>query len=472
MEFDFAYIILGFIALSAVITFLIKKFTKFDTYFLITLIKSKKPIPFFGRLSKHHKLWDTFALLGLIIGFGAIAIDFLYGRKLPNLKRLLLFLGSFSVLSGFLLAFDALFNNIFSNNLLVGNMFPLLIVSFGLMGLSGFTLFSLFLQATDIISKYLIGSSSCPGIAPLIPGLDLGIPGLPVVPLHAWISLLIILIVHEGMHGILGRRHGFTIKNTGVILFGFLPIGAFVEPDEKEVEKAPDEKVLPFLAAGPMANIVVMVLTGFVLFSALALVDPLTENFYPGLQDNFFSGVRIDGVSESTEFCGTIYPASAFGNLEEGDIIEGINGNDIKSPQQLFTALQVDRLEPKTFSINREGEVISIELEPNALGQFGFIPVGVVNEDFPVPESYFTYASLITLFIEFVFWLFLLNFLIAAINFLPMHPFDGGRIAKILFVPYLGFTNKSKKEKQKLIGKIFLYAILLLFVINALPLFF
>ena len=113
-----------------------------------------------------------------------------------------------------------------------------------------------------------------------------------------------------------------------------------------------------------------------------------------------------------------------------------------------------------------------MELTPNALGQFGFRPVGIVNEDFSVPESYSTYSSLINLFIEFIFWLFLLNFLIAAINFLPMHPFDGGRIAKILFVPYLGYTNKSKKEKQKLIGKIFLYAILLLFVINALPLFF
>ena len=166
MEFDFVHIIIGFIALSAVITFLIKKFTKFDTYFLITLIKSKKLIPFFDRLSKHHKLWDAFALLGLIIGFGAVAVDFLYGRKLPKLKRLLLFIGSFSVLSGFLLAFDVLFNNIFSNNLLIGNMFPLLIVSFGLMGLSGFTLFSLLLQATDIVAKYLIGSRSCPGIAP------------------------------------------------------------------------------------------------------------------------------------------------------------------------------------------------------------------------------------------------------------------------------------------------------------------
>lgn len=471
MEFDFAYIILGFIALSAVITFLIKKFTKFDTYYLITLIKSKKPIPFFDRLSKHHKLWDTFAALGLILGFGSVAVDFLYGKKLPKAKRLLLFLGSFSILSGFLLVFDVLFNSIFSNNLLIGDMFPLLVVSFGIMGLSGFTLFSLLLQATDIVSKYLIGTRSCPGVAPLIPGLK--IPGVPITPpLHAWISLIIILIVHESMHGVLGRRHGFTIKNAGVILFGFLPIGAFVEPDEKEIEKAPDEKVLPFLAAGPMANIVVMVLSGIVLFSALAVVDPLTENFYPGLQDNYFSGVRIDGVSESIEFCGTVYPASAFGNLEEGDIIEGINGTEINSPQQLFTSLQEDRFESKTFSINREGELFSLELTPNALGQFGFAPTGIVNEDFPVPESYTTYALTLNLFIEFIFWLFLLNFLVAAINFLPMHPFDGGRIAKILFVPYVGFTNKSKKEKQKLIGKFFLYAILLLFVINALPLFF
>ncbi|HZX19542.1 MAG TPA: site-2 protease family protein [archaeon] len=470
-EIDFFTGLLGFLVLCAIITFILKKTTKFDTFFLITLIRTKKPLAFFDRMAKHTKILDAFALLGLIIGFGAISVDFFWGRKLKLRERIILFFGSFSVLSGAFLAVDIFFGNVFSANLLIGNMFPLLVISFGLMGLAGFTLFSLFMQAFDIVGKYLIGTRSCPGVAPLIPGVE--IPGVPITPpLHAWISLLIILLVHEGMHGIVGRRHGFTIKNAGVILFGFLPIGAFVEPDEKEIAKEKDEKVLPFLAAGPMSNLVVMVFAGIILFGALSFSGPLTEHFYPGLQDNFFSGVKVVKVLEETEFCGTVYAAPAFAKLNEGDLIKGISGVAVNSPQALFVELQKDRLKEKTFSLERNSEQISITLQPNEIGQFGFVPEGIRNESIQIPESYPTYALAIGLFIEFVFWLFLLNFLVAAINFLPMHPFDGGRMAKLLFVPYLGFLNISKEQKQEKITKFFLYIILALFVINALPLFF
>ncbi len=422
-------------------------------------------------MGKHHKFLDIFATIGMIFGFGAIAVDFLYGRKLSKIKRALLFIVSFLAMSSIIVSLDLFFGNIFSNNILIGPAYPLLVASFGLMGLSGFTLFSLMMQAWEIITKYMLGIRSCPGVAPLIPGVK--IPGVPITPpLHAWISLIIILLVHEGMHGILGRRHDFKIKSTGVILLGFLPIGAFVEPDEEQVKKGKDEKVLPFLAAGPMANIALMFLAGLLLFGAIASVNPLTDSLYPGVQENFFSGVQVTNVLEETSFCGTTYPSSSFGNLESGDIITGINGAPINSPNELFSEIQKNRLEEKTFSLNRNGELIDLNLQPNVIGQYGFVPEGIRNESFEVPESYFTYGIILSVIIEFIYWLFLLNFLIAAINFLPMNPFDGGRMARILFVPYLGFVKKSKEEKQKIISKAFLYFILALFIVNALPLFF
>ncbi|MCR4335876.1 MAG: site-2 protease family protein [archaeon] len=471
MEFDFVFIILAFLLISLGITYLIKRFTKNDTYYLISLIKSVKPLPFFDRMGKHHKFLDVFATIGIIFGFGAVAIDFLYGGKLPKIKRALLFIVSFFAMSSIIVFIDFALGNAFSNNVLIGSAYPLLVASFGLMGLSGFTLFSLMMQAWEIIGKYLLGIRSCPGVAPLIPGVK--IPGVPITPpLHAWISLIIILIVHEGMHGILGRRHGFKIKSTGVILFGFLPIGAFVEPDEKAVNKAADEKVLPFLAAGPTANLAVMFLTGLLLFGAISLVNPITDSLYPGVQENFFSGVKVNSVLEETSFCGTIYQSSAFGNLESGDIITGVNGIPINTPNELFSEIQTNRFEEKTFSLKRNGELIDLTLQPNEMGQYGFVPEGIRNEGFEVPESYFTYGMIISLILEFIYWLVLLNFLIALINFLPMNPFDGGRMASILFVPYLGFLKKSKEEKKKIISKVFLYFILALFIINALPLFF
>ncbi|MFH1587693.1 MAG: hypothetical protein ABID38_07595, partial [Candidatus Diapherotrites archaeon] len=59
---------------------------------------------------------------------------------------------------------------------------------------------------------------------------------------------------------------------------------------------------------------------------------------------------------------------------------------------------------------------------------------------------------------------------VALFNFLPLGITDGGRIAKIIFLPYLGFLKMPKKDTEKLIGRVFLWIILALIILNALPL--
>jgi len=471
MELGFGAWLFIFLAVSALVTLLIKRFTKADTYFLISLIKTKRPLPFFERMAKNSALLDKFTSLGLILGFGAVAVDFLYGKKLDMLRRIVLFLGSFSILAGLLFAIDLLLGRGLSGSSLIGPYFPLLIASFGLLGLAGFTLFSLILQAASIIGNYLVGKGSCPGVAPLVPGIE--IPGVPITPpLHAWISLLIILVCHEVMHGIVGRRHGFEIKSTGILLFGFLPIGAFVEPDEKEIAGAPGEKVVHFLAAGPMANIALMAIAGLILAGSLAVAGPLTNSLYPGVAENSISAVKVSKVLAQTEFCSQIYPSPAANRLKEKDIITAINGVPVRNLQDLFTQLQNNRFAPKEFTLDRNGSAVNLTLEPNELGQFGFVPEGVRNPAFNLPQSFPLYASVVNLVVDFLYWLFLLNFLVASINFLPVNPFDGGRISRKIFSPYLWFLNESNEQKQAMVGKFFAALILLLFVINAMPLFF
>ncbi|HZX34737.1 MAG TPA: site-2 protease family protein [archaeon] len=471
MEFDFTFILLAFLAVAAITTFLVKHFFKADTWFLISLIKTKKPLPFFEKMAKHEKFIDIFAAVGLILGFGAVAVDYLFWGKLSRGKRIALFIASTTALSFLVVLLDYFFGSIFSNNILIGGFYPVLVLSFGVMGLSGFALFSLALQALDIVSKYLIGVRGCPGVAPLIPGVEL--PNVPITPpLHAWISLLIILVVHEAMHGIVGKRHGFRLKSAGVLLLGFLPIGAFVEPDEKQVKKAKGEKLLPFLAAGPMANIALMVIAGLVVFGALAVIPPLTNSVFPGVQESIFSGVKVSSVLEDTSFCGSSYGSPAHGVLMEGDSIKAVNGAEVKNISRLFNELQKNRFAEKTFSLERGGEGLEVSMTPNALGQFGFVPGQIRNESFTIPQDYITYALSAGLLVEFFYWLFLLSFLVAVINFLPMHPFDGGRIARVLFAPHLSFLGKSEAERQKIVEKFFLAFVLALFIINALPLFF
>ena len=76
---EFLEILVIFLAVSLLVTYLIKRFTKHDTHLLISIIKTKKPLWVFDALSKHKKFLDVFATIGLILGFGEFAIDFLYG---------------------------------------------------------------------------------------------------------------------------------------------------------------------------------------------------------------------------------------------------------------------------------------------------------------------------------------------------------------------------------------------------------
>jgi membrane-associated protease RseP (regulator of RpoE activity) len=70
----------------------------------------------------------------------------------------------------------------------------------------------------------------------------------------------------------------------------------------------------------------------------------------------------------------------------------------------------------------------------------------------------------------FLGWLLLLNFLVATANYIPISPFDGGKMANILVAPYLGFLNMSEDDTKKMVGKIFGIILLILILVNAAPL--
>ena len=71
----------------------------------------------------------------------------------------------------------------------------------------------------------------------VLPGVD--IPGSPVlIPLgYGIIGLITVLVIHEFGHGIISRVEGVKIDSIGVLLLAVLP-GAFVEPNEEDVQKS------------------------------------------------------------------------------------------------------------------------------------------------------------------------------------------------------------------------------------------
>jgi len=93
------------------------------------------------------------------------------------------------------------------------------------------------------------------------PELILGIPGInPVIPLgYGILALVVAIVVHELAHGILARTGGISVKSLGVVFLVF-PIGAFMEPDEKELQTTTRRKRSLVFAAGPASNILLALL--------------------------------------------------------------------------------------------------------------------------------------------------------------------------------------------------------------------
>jgi membrane-associated protease RseP (regulator of RpoE activity) len=103
------------------------------------------------------------------------------------------------------------------------------------------------------------------------PELMLGIPGInPVIPLgYGVLALIIAIVVHEMSHGVLTRVGGMRVQNLGLV-FLVVPIGAFVEPDEKELQATTRSKRAKVFAVGPASNIV-LALIMLALFSGVMM---------------------------------------------------------------------------------------------------------------------------------------------------------------------------------------------------------
>ncbi|MBI3333881.1 site-2 protease family protein [Candidatus Pacearchaeota archaeon] len=107
-----------------------------------------------------------------------------------------------------------------------------------------------------------------PAVFPLIPyfpelfNLESIFP--PFYFTYFLIAIAIIAISHECAHGIFARLNKIKIHSTGFAFLGPF-LGAFVEQDEKQMNKAKKFPQLAILAAGTFANIVMMLLFGIVL---------------------------------------------------------------------------------------------------------------------------------------------------------------------------------------------------------------
>jgi len=129
-----------------------------------------------------------------------------------------------------------------------------------LMGLMMYFLY--YLIKIYLFSPEIVRAIKIPPLMPLIPYLPslFKVNFLPPFYFTYWIlAIAIIAIFHEFAHGIVAKRHGVKIKTTG---FGFLgPFSAaFVEPDEKQMQKKSKYQQISILSAGVFTNLLLAIL--------------------------------------------------------------------------------------------------------------------------------------------------------------------------------------------------------------------
>ena len=148
-------------------------------------------------------------------------------------------------------------------------------------------------------------------ILPAVKGVEYPKPFISV-PFWYWIvGIFSVVFPHETMHALFSRLEKIKIKDYGIFLFLFFPLGAFVDVDEKRVERLKLLKKLRIYSAGSIGNLLVCLLTTLILILSSILfslsveskgvVFERTINNTPAFYSNL-SGIitRIDNHSISS----------------------------------------------------------------------------------------------------------------------------------------------------------------------------
>jgi membrane-associated protease RseP (regulator of RpoE activity) len=179
-----------------------------------------------------------------------------------------------------------------------------------------------------------------PASAAPSPTEALGIPGLnPIIPLgYGIVALAVGIVLHELAHGVVARSQKVGVKSIGILWF-VVPVGAFVEQDEAEMNGATRRRRTRIAAAGVLANFFLAV----VFFLLLAAV--VGSTVHPAA-----NGVGVAEVISDT-------PAGN-SSLTAGDIITNVNG----TPTPDFIALS------NALANTTPGETVSVTYYQGSTG--------------------------------------------------------------------------------------------------------
>ncbi len=287
-----------------------------------------------------------------------------------------------------------------------------------------------------------------PALAPVLPGVK--VPGLPVLSFWHWIiSIFIVAVIHEFSHGVFARLFSIKVKNSGFLFFGPI-LGAFVEPDEKSLQKASNKEQLAILSAGAFSNIALaMVLLLVISFVSLPVQNKIID----------FESIQVNKLVPG-------YPA-AKADIQTPFKINSINEKEIKSLKD-FTSI-TDQVKPneKIILETDKGRFDLITEKNPGNSSRGFIGITDFSINTKIkPNVNEVFGNSVLWLLKLVFWLFIVNLGVGLFNLLPLGPIDGGR----MFLVLSSVIFKEEKKAQKF-WSIISYFLLIVIFINLMPYF-
>ena len=362
----------------------------------------------------------------------------------------------------------------------------------------------LLFQLVYIFIKYpaVVQAVKVPPLTPLIPYLPsiFNLTFLPPFYFTYWIiAIAIVAIFHEAFHGIFARYSKVRVKSTG---FGFLGpfLAAFVEPDEKQMQKTKTFNQMAILGAGTFANVLLTIIFFILLiaFFKLAFMPAgvtFTDYQYSIINSSLIdkvNGIDIGGIQNFSQVVGnssivnvTVNGSTYFVsgesltnlnqsallkayddlpafNAKIAGVINGLNNVTINTEKDIEAELARHKPGDNVTIRTTNGTInfyynITLGMDP---ANKSVAYIGVAREVIVSRSLGGRVAGLVSMFKQegvyyapriegdfsifiynLIWWILIINLSVALVNMLPLGIFDGGRF---FYLMVLSIT-KSKK---------------------------
>lgn len=319
----------------------------------------------------------------------------------------------------------------------------------------GFGFFGLIFISINIIillfNLFMAPIKASQGVSLVLPLTN--IPGIGYLSFwHFLITIFLTVLVHEFAHGIIARAHNVPVKSSGLGAFSIIvPIFplAFVEPDEKKLEKDKDIVQYSIFAAGPMANVILAVL---VLLLITFVMAPIETNITHPI------GFSFAGLMAN-------YSAQEAG-MQPGMIINSTNS--IATLDYQTFSDKIGKLKPgdKLVLGTTNGSSYTVTAKPSPDNKdVGYIGILTIQNERRINDKYSGIGGIFFWLQGLFRWLYFINLAIGLMNLLPIIITDGGRMLKVALEKILGDAKKADKA-WIFIGAVFIFTLLFALVVR------